>query len=60
MPLKTNKNNIVEMLPQCQPGQPRTRGTFQVDLNGAPFILPAVGGITTNVLVGDSAFGRSR
>ncbi len=45
------------MLLQCQPGQPRTRGTFQVDHNGAPFILPSIGGITLNVLVGDSAFG---
>jgi hypothetical protein len=57
MVLKTNRENIVEMLLQCHPGQPRTRGTFQVDHNGAPFILPSIGGITTNVLVGDSAFG---
>lgn len=57
MALQTNRDKIVEMLLQCQPGQPRTRGTFQVDLNGSPFILPAIGGITTNVFVGDSAFG---
>lgn len=57
MGLKTNREKIVEMLLQCQPGQPRTRGTFQVDHNGVPFILPAIGGITLNVLVGDSAFG---
>ena len=55
--MKTNRDRIVEMLLQCQPGQPRTRGTYQVDLKGAPFILPSIGGITTNVLVGDSAFG---
>jgi hypothetical protein len=55
--LKTNKEKTVEMLMQCQPGQPRTRGTFQVDHNGTPFILPSIGGITLNVLVGDSAFG---
>lgn len=55
--IKTNREQIVEMLLQCQPGQPRTRGTFQVDHNGAPFILPSIGGITLNVLVGDSAFG---
>ncbi|SHO49662.1 DUF4438 domain-containing protein [Desulfopila aestuarii] len=57
MSLKTNRDKIVEMLLQCQPGQPRTRGTFQVDHNGVPFILPAIGGITLNVLVGDSVFG---
>ncbi len=55
--LKTNRDKTVEMLMQCQPGPPRTRGTFQVDHTGAPFILPSVGGITLNVLVGDSAFG---
>jgi hypothetical protein len=57
MNLKTNRDKIVEMLLQCQPGQPRTRGTFQIDHNGVPFILPSIGGITPNVLVGDSAFG---
>lgn len=57
MKLKTNREKIVEMLLQCQPGQPRSRGTFQVDHNGVPFILPSIGGITLNVLVGDSAFG---
>jgi len=57
MTLKTNRHKIVEMLLQCQPGQPRTRGIFQVDHNGVPFILPSIGGITLNVLVGDSAFG---
>lgn len=57
MELKTNRDKLVEMLLQCQPGQPRTRGTFQVDHEGTPFILPGIGGITLNVLVGDSAFG---
>lgn len=57
MNLRTNRNKLVEMLLQCQPGQPRTRGTFQIDHKGAPFILPSIGGITPNVLVGDSAFG---
>lgn len=57
MMLQTNRDKIVEMLLQCQPGQPRTRGTYQVDHKGAPFLLPAIGGITPNVLVGDPAFG---
>ncbi len=55
--LRTNKDAIIEMLLQCQPGQPRTAGTFLVDKDGAPFLLPSIGGITLNVLVGDSAFG---
>ena len=55
--MRTNSDRLVEMLLQCRPGQPRTRGTFQVDHRGAPFLLPSIGGITLNVLVGDSAFG---
>lgn len=55
--LKTNQDRLVEFLLQCQPGQPRTRGTWQVDHQGKPFILPSIGGITLNVQVGDSAFG---
>ena len=55
--LKTNKQHLVEFLLQCQPGQPRTRGNWEVDHHGNPFILPSIGGITLNVQVGDSAFG---
>lgn len=55
--LKTNHKTIVEFALQCQPGQPRTRGTWRVGHQGDPFILPGIGGITLNVLVGDSAFG---
>lgn len=54
--LKTNANQVVEVLLQCQPGMPRTRPTWRVDRNGEPFILPSIGGITLNVQVGDSAF----
>ncbi|HJO95621.1 MAG TPA: DUF4438 domain-containing protein [Victivallales bacterium] len=54
---KTNSDKVVEFLLQCQPGQPRARDTWGVDLNGTPFILPGIGGITLNVQVGDSAFG---
>ncbi|NTU57329.1 MAG: DUF4438 domain-containing protein [Chlorobiaceae bacterium] len=53
----TNENRLVEILLQCQPGQPRTRGTWEVDHQGTPFILPSIGGITTNIQVGDPAFG---
>lgn len=55
--LKTNENKIVEFLLQCQPGPPKTSGNWGVDHNGKPFILPAIGGITMNIQVGDPAFG---
>ena len=55
--LKTNESSIVEFLLQCQPGMPRTRGTWGVDHDGKAFILPGIGGITLNLQVGDSAFG---
>ncbi|NTV93074.1 MAG: DUF4438 domain-containing protein [Chlorobiaceae bacterium] len=55
--LHTNEKNIFEFLLQCQPGQPRTRGNWEVDHQGNPFLLPSIGGITLNVQVGDSAFG---
>jgi hypothetical protein len=55
--LKTNEAKIVEFLLQCQPGQPRNRGNWGVDHQGAPFILPSIGGITVNIQVGDPAFG---
>jgi hypothetical protein len=55
--LKTNKKHIVEFILQCQPGPPKTRGKWEVDLHGTPFILPSIGGITLNIQAGDPAFG---
>ncbi len=55
--LKTNEKKLVEFLLQCQPGPPKTRGNWGVDHHGKPFLLPAIGGITMNIQVGDSAFG---
>ncbi len=55
--LKTNEDRLVEFLLQCQPGQPKTRGNWEVDHQGTPFLLPSIGGITLNVQVGDPAFG---
>jgi len=55
--LKTNKDRVVEFLLQCKPGPPRTRAQWGVDHQGAPFILPSIGGISINVGVGDPAFG---
>jgi len=54
--LRTNASRIVEFLLQCQPGPPRTRGTWSVDRDGQPFALPSIGGITLNMQVGDPAF----
>ena len=55
--LNTNTPYLVEFLLQCQPGQPRTRGNWEVDHQGKPFLLPSIGGITLNIQVGDPAFG---
>lgn len=55
--LRTNEDRVVEVLLQCQPGMPRTSGTWRVGHDGRPFLLPSIGGITLNVQVGDSAFG---
>jgi hypothetical protein len=55
--LKTNEKKLVEFLLQCQPGPPRSRGTWRVDHQGTPFVLPSIGGITLNIQVGDPAFG---
>lgn len=55
--LKTNEDKVIEFLLQCQPGPPKTRGTWRVDHQGEPFILPGIGGITLNMQVGDPAFG---
>jgi ribosomal protein L24 len=55
--LKTNEDKIVEFLLQCQPGPPRAWANWDVDINGEPFILPSIGGITLNIQVGDPAFG---
>jgi hypothetical protein len=55
--LKTNEDRVVEFTLQCQPGPPRTKAQWRVDHQGDPFLLPAIGGITINVAVGDPAFG---
>lgn len=55
--LRTNEEQIVEFLLQCQPGPLKTKGTWSVDHMGKPFILSSFGGITLNLQVGDAAFG---
>ncbi len=49
--LKTNAKKVVEFMLQCQPGQPRDKGFWGVDLEGKPFLLPSIGGITLNIQV---------
>jgi len=55
--INTNERSVIEFILQCQPGFPRSRGQWNVDRTGKPFILPGIGGITLNLQVGDSAFG---
>ena len=55
--LKTNEKNVVEIILQCQPGQPRMMKGWEVDRHGKPFILPSIGGITLNIQIGDCVFG---
>ena len=38
--IKTNRDNIIEFILQCQPGEPKTRDGWQVDHNGKPVIDP--------------------
>lgn len=55
--IRTNEEHLVEFLVQCQPGPPKAKESWGVDKHGNPFILPAIGGITLNIQVGDPAFG---
>lgn len=55
--IKTNKDSLVECILQCKPGHPKVSKTHNVDVEGRPFILPSIGGIVTNISVGDSVFG---
>ena len=55
--LKTNADRVVEFLLQCKAGPPRGRARWSIDHEGAPFVLPSIGGISVNVAVGDPAFG---
>ena len=54
--LKTNKENVVKWSVQGKVHHP-TGGTYRITHEGRPMILPATGGISYNVKVGDSAFG---
>lgn len=55
MPLKTNEKNLVQNFVQGSPLPPMAYG-WEVDREGKGMMLPSVGGITPNVLVGDSVY----
>ena len=54
--IKTNKEKVVKWSAQGKIHHP-TGGNYRISHNGEPMILPATGGISYNVAVGDCAFG---
>jgi len=54
--LKTNKDYLVMQSVQGTIHHPLF-ASYRVDVNGQPFVVPATGGISYNVKIGDPAFG---
>ena len=54
--MQTNADRLVEFAVEARPRYPRG-SSWQVGHDGRPFMLPRTGGITYNVVVGDSCFG---
>ena len=54
--MNTNKNALVKMSVQGTVSHP-TGAEMRVDATGRQFVVPAIGGITYNVSIGDCAFG---
>lgn len=54
--MKTNGDKLVIQSVQGQIRAPQFSG-YRVDNEGHPYVIPATGGITYNVKIGDSAFG---
>lgn len=54
--LKTNRDKVVKWSVQGKVHHP-LGGNYRITHEGVPMILPATGGISYNVKVGDSAFG---
>ncbi len=54
--MKTNQDKLVIQSVQGMIRHPLFSG-YRVDIDGNPFVIPATGGITYNVKIGDSAFG---
>ena len=55
--IKTNKDRVVMQSVQGQIAHPVAVYPYRISHEGAPLILPATGGITYNVQVGDPAMG---
>ncbi|QIB26383.1 DUF4438 domain-containing protein [Caloranaerobacter azorensis] len=55
--LKTNIDKLVKQSVQGKIHHPVQRFPYRIDGDGVPNVLPATGGITYNVKVGDCAFG---
>ncbi len=55
--LKTNENRLIEVFVVGEPNHPMSAGTWKVTPEGEPIMLPGVGGICTNVRVGDPVLG---
>lgn len=54
--LKTNRNSVVKWSVQGKIHHP-IGGNYRITHEGKPIVVPATGGISYNVKVGDSAFG---
>lgn len=54
--MKTNRDKVVKWSVQGKVHHP-IGANYRIDHNGKPMILPATGGISYNIKVGDSAFG---
>lgn len=52
----TNQTRLVKYSVQGSVAHP-IGGDIRIDSSGRPFLLPAIGGITYNVSIGDAAFG---
>lgn len=55
--LRTNKEKLVITSVQGRVSYPVSRGAYRISYDGKPITVPATGGITYNVKVGDDAFG---
>ncbi|WZL73232.1 DUF4438 domain-containing protein [Clostridiaceae bacterium 35-E11] len=55
--IRTNKHRIVMQSVQGQVAHPSSLYPYRIQHEGIPYILPATGGITYNVKVGDPALG---
>jgi hypothetical protein len=55
--LKTNREKLIKISVMGEIASPTIRNPYTISATGKPLILPAVGGITYNVRVGDLACG---